>query len=77
MIDREKVLKGLKCCAAMSGDECRKCPYVDECRDTDTPYGTSHLASDALTLLKDQEERLKRFELERSWDENPDRMGNW
>ena len=35
------------------------------------------ILKDAMTLLKEQEEQLKRFELERSWDENPDRMGNW
>lgn len=55
MTNREKVIKGLKCCAAMSGDECRECPYGHECRDTDLPYGMPHLAADALTLLKEQE----------------------
>ena len=30
-----------------------------------------------LALLKEQEERIKKFELERSWDENPDMMGKW
>lgn len=54
-IDREKVIKGLKCCAAMSGDECRECPYGHECRDTDLPYGMPHLADDALALLKQQD----------------------
>lgn len=56
MTDREKVLKGLKYCAAMSGDECRKCPYEHECYDTNMPpYGMSHLAADAFVLLKEQE----------------------
>lgn len=55
MTDKEKIIKGLECCAAMSGDECRKCPYGDECRDTDLPYGMPHLAANALTLLKEQE----------------------
>ena len=55
MPDREKVINGLECCAAMSGDECRKCPYSAECRDTDLPYGMPHLADDALALLKAQE----------------------
>ena len=55
MPDREKVIKGLECCAAMSGDECRECPYGHECRDTDLPYGMPHLAADALALLKEQE----------------------
>ena len=55
MPDRENVLKGLECCAAMSGDKCQKCPYEHECRDTDLPYGMPHLAADALALLKEQE----------------------
>ena len=59
MPDREKVIKGLECCAAMSGDECNKCPYGDECVDTDLLYGIPHLASDALALLKEQEKRIE------------------
>ena len=31
----------------------------------------------AIKLLKEQEERIKKFELERSWDEKPDTMGKW
>lgn len=58
MPDREKVIRGLECCAAMSGDECRKCPYGHECRDTDLPYGMPHLAADALALLREQEARV-------------------
>ena len=54
MTDREKVLKGLECCAATNSDECRKCPYSDECW-IDSLYGISHLAGDALALLKEQE----------------------
>ena len=54
MPDREKIIEGLECCAALSGDECSKCPYGVECRDTDLPYGMPHLASDALALLKEQ-----------------------
>ena len=54
MIDHEKVIKGLECCSAMSGDECRECPYGRECLDNDLPYGMPHLAADALALLKDR-----------------------
>ena len=61
MIEREKVMRGLECCAAMSGDRCRECPYGYECRDTDLPYGMPHLAADALLLLKEQKERIKRL----------------
>lgn len=55
MTDREKVIKGLECCSAMSGNACRKCPYGNECLDTDLPYGEAHLSADALELLKEQE----------------------
>jgi hypothetical protein len=57
-MDREKVIKGLECCAAMSGDECIECPYSKECLDVDLPYGMPHLAADALALLKAQEARV-------------------
>lgn len=58
MIDREKVLKGLKCCCAMSGHECRQCPYSDECIGIDQPYGMAHLAADALELIQTYQQLL-------------------
>lgn len=64
MPDREKVIKGLECCSAMSGDECRKCPYNDECLNTDPPIGTAHLAANALALLKEQEATIKQKDKE-------------
>ena len=45
-------MKGLECCSAMSGEKCRKCPYSSECLDENFPVGMSHLAADALWLLK-------------------------
>jgi hypothetical protein len=54
----EKVIKGLECCAAMSGDECRECPYGHECIGTDLPYGMPHLAADALAILKEQQQLI-------------------
>lgn len=52
MIDREKVIKGLKCCS--SAEECGKqCPYWNDegaCR--------THLEADALALLKAQEPQV-------------------
>lgn len=63
MVDREKVIKGLECCSQMSGNVCRKCPYWDECHDTNLPlYGIPHLASDALELLKEQQETIASFQ---------------
>ena len=55
MTDREKVIKGLECCA-----ECGKCksecPYDGK---NNSMYGcTTRLAKDALELLKAQEPRL-------------------
>ena len=68
MLDREKVVKGLEYC---STHDCSiLCPYWFGC-------DTHSLAKEALALLKEQEERIKKFELERSWDENPDTMGKW
>ena len=59
MPDREKVIKGLECCASMNGDACRECPYSSECVAGEVLYqtGTAHLAADALALLKKQEQK--------------------
>lgn len=52
MADREKVMKGLECCA--SGD-CTPCPYTEtRCQE--------HLCGDALALLKGQEPRVMTVE---------------
>ena len=37
----------------------------------------SDVAIDALAMLKEQDERIKELELEKGWDESPDRMGKW
>lgn len=57
MPDKEKVIKGLECCASMNGGACRECPYSSECVASEVLYqtGTAHLAADALALLKEQE----------------------
>lgn len=59
MTDKERVLKGLECCCAMSGIECRKCPYSDECIAIDQPYGMSHLCGDALELIQSYHKLLE------------------
>ena len=72
-MDKEKVKKGLECCSFLKANTCRECPYWNV-------YGSSEcaqMAKDALELLKEQEERIKKFELERSWDDSPDTMGKW
>jgi len=74
MIDREKVIKGLECCCASKANRCESnsCPYWKSeicCID--------EMLSDALALLKKQDERIKELELEKGWDESPDMMGKW
>ena len=75
MADCEKVKKGLENC--LKGFDCPpECPYLHDCHDLMKPMFVE-LAKDAYDLLKEQEERIKKFELERSWDESPDTMGKW
>ena len=52
MPDREKIIKGLKYCTHPDGTECLNRPYYpdDDCVEA--------LNSDALELLKEQEEKL-------------------
>lgn len=48
---REKVIRGLECCAKGSLSNCEECPY--------TGKGCSeHLCADALALLKEQEPQV-------------------
>lgn len=63
MPDRDKVIKGLKCCGSRPiGDEvvnegmCNDCPYSGEL------YCGHNLTADALTLLKEQEPVEPKFE---------------
>ena len=73
MADLDKVLKALTHCCAMNGEDCRKCPYQNESIGSH-PTCTAHLASDALELLKSQQAKIKKYELDKSWDDSPDRM---
>ena len=34
-------------------------------------------AQQTVTMLKEQDERIKELELEKGWDESPDMMGKW
>lgn len=48
---REKVIRGLECCALGSLSNCERCPYTEtRCSE--------HLCGDALALLKEQEARV-------------------
>ena len=50
MIDREKVIKGLECCAGQCNYH--GCPYKDPCENAN---GVKQIMLDALALLKEQE----------------------
>ena len=62
-MDREKVIKGLECCLAVT--KCGICPYNDEkelwCGNNNT------LLEDALELLKKDEKRIADYQ---RWHEN-------
>lgn len=72
MVDREKVIKGLECCAFnKQGNKCEQCPYFSGC---ETEYGAFvELAHDALALLKAQEPRVMKVGDVRNWV-NSDRV---
>lgn len=55
MIDKEKVLKGLECCADRTGKLCKTCPY--DFIHNENCMGD--MARDALELIKEQEEKIK------------------
>ena len=51
---REKVIRGLECCALGSLSNCEGCPYTEtRCSE--------HLCGDALSLLKKQEPRVLEY----------------
>ena len=68
MADLSKIIKGLECCSAKYGDQCAKCPYAKECEDGGSFTWMSHLAADALELLKTKTGH---------WVHEPDRVNHW
>lgn len=67
---REKVIRGLECCALGSLSNCERCPYTEtRCSE--------HLCGDALALLKEQEPRVLEYsEIEKNplvWLEDNDK----
>lgn len=56
MVDKEKVIEGLHCCAHTDGKNCAYCPYdmVEDC--------TALMSMDVLDLLKEQDEQDKCLE---------------
>ena len=58
MADLDKVLKGLECC--QNGFVCGEgCPYREVCFNGE--YAFTHLAKDALELLKSQQAEIERL----------------
>ena len=57
LIDREKVIKGLECCAGQCNYH--GCPYKDPCENAS---GVKQIMLDALALLKEQEARIRELE---------------
>lgn len=57
MVDREKVVSGLHCCANIDGANCESCPYYIS--DSDC---SAQMSMDALELLKEQEKIINELE---------------
>ena len=74
MIDREKVIKAVDIC--LGHGKCNDCSYRSGANYSDQNC-RGRMLRDVLELLKEQEELIKKFELERSLDEHPDTMGKW
>ena len=75
-VDGEKVVKGLDCCIASNGSCCPKeCPYQATCfagRITQDIY--VHLFEDALSLIRQQQERIAELEAGQKWISVKDRL---
>ena len=56
MPDRENVIKGLEICTKKP-PTCKGCPYFDGCK-----IDAQKLKEDALSILKEQDERIKLLE---------------
>ena len=58
MTDREKVIKGLKCCLTDNPSVCEGCPYLDTGCLENVKSFKHDILRDALELLKAQEPRV-------------------
>ena len=77
-VDGEKVRDGLECCIP-SIQECQcvdGCPYYDSCWSVDDEYDPMYLElmRDALTLIRQQQERIKELEAAQKWISVKDRL---
>ena len=62
MADREKVKKGLDLCLTGEASACKDCPYDAECKEA-RGIGPSPLRRDALELLKEQKDTVRRVNM--------------
>lgn len=66
MLDKEKIIKGLKCCDSSDTEQtCFDCPYVKHNRREGMRVCTSMLAHDVLELLEKQEPQFPVTEIKR------------
>jgi hypothetical protein len=56
MADREKALKGLRCCSGENRNSCRECPY-----DAPDEQCMAGMAKDALELIREQKKEIERL----------------
>ena len=61
-MDREKVIKGLERCKLYNKVNCDKCPYDYNGRGNGKSECTAELATDALALLKEQEDTINELQ---------------
>lgn len=59
MIDREKLIKGLRCHLRIDGLQCKDCPYWKNIRNT--CICEKEIEVDALKLLKEQEAIIEQY----------------
>lgn len=59
MTDKDKVIEGLERCKLYNKLNCDKCPYDYNGRGNGKSECTAELATDALSLLKEQEHTIK------------------
>ena len=61
-MDREKVISGLQRCRLVNKVNCDKCPYDYNGRGNGKSECTAELATDAIELLKKQDETIKELQ---------------
>lgn len=70
MDDVENVIKAWDCCNPYNR-KCKECPYEKDCYHDGI---SRHMVADAIALLKEQQAKIKKYELDKSWEDSPDRM---